>query len=360
MKSTVCLNRPFVQRLRAPEAPQLPSPTTPSKTVALTGATGFIGATVMQRLLQAGCRVRALYRISGRHDHPPQNPVVWVPGCLEDTDSLARLMTGADAVVHCAGRVRGVDEKAFNLVNGDGVARLVRAAGRLHPAPRILSLSSLAAREPHVSPYAASKRLGEQLLSAGAARLSWVVLRPPVVYGPGDRETAPLLRWMSRGIAPLVADEKTRFSMIFAEDLAEAVIALLQQPVWKGQVFELHDGHRGGYCWREVIETVSRVTGRPVRGFRLPRILVRSLAGLNLRAARALGYAPMLTPGKVRELTHSDWTADNAAICRKTGWAPVTPLQEGMRRTLACLATGSKATPFAEQRTPRCNPMKTS
>jgi nucleoside-diphosphate-sugar epimerase len=69
------------------------------------------------------------------------------------------------------------------------------------------------------------------------------------------------------------------------------------------------------------------------------------LAGLNLRAARVLGYAPMLTPGKVRELTHSDWTADNAAICRKTGWAPVTPLQEGMRRTLACLATGSKATP---------------
>lgn len=360
MKSTVCPNRPCVQRLHAPEAPRLSSPTTPSRTVALTGATGFIGATVTQRLLQGGFRVRALYRANRRQSLRLRAPVVWVPGCLEDTDSLARLLTGADAVVHCAGRVRGIDEKAFNQVNVDGVTRLVRAAGRVHPAPRILSLSSLAAREPHVSPYAASKRLGERVLSAEAARLSWVVLRPPVVYGPGDRETAPLLRWMSRGIAPLVADEKTRFSMIFAEDLAEAVVALLEQPVWQGQVFELHDGHRGGYCWREVIETVSRVTGRPVRGLRLPRSLVRSLAGLNLRAARALGYAPMLTPGKVRELTHSDWTADNTAICRKTGWAPITPLQEGMRRTLACLAAGSRAIPFAEPRTPRCNPMKTS
>ena len=340
MKSTVCPDRPLVQRLHAPEAPQLSSSTTPSKTVALTGATGFIGATVMQRLLQGGFRVRALYRKTGCRNHTPQNPVVWVPGCLEDTDSLARLLTGADAVVHCAGRVRGLDEKAFNQVNVDGVARLVRAARRLHPAPRILSLSSLAAREPHVSPYAASKRLGEQVLSADAARLSWLVLRPPVVYGPGDRETAPLLRWMSRGLAPLVADEKTRFSMIFAEDLAEAVVALLEQPVWQGQVFELHDGHRGGYCWREVIEAVAQVTGRPVRGLRLPRSLVKFLAGLNLTAGRAFGYAPMLTPGKVRELTHSDWTADNAAICRKTGWAPMTPLQEGMRRTLACLATG--------------------
>jgi nucleoside-diphosphate-sugar epimerase len=308
--------------------------------VALTGATGFIGATVMRRLLKAGFAVRALYRPAGRPDRRWPNAVAWVPGCLEDGDSLTGLLTGADAVVHCAGRVRGVDGHEFNQVNVTGLARLVRAARRLHPAPRILSVSSLAAREPQVSPYAASKRLGEQVLAAEAGRLSWVALRPPVVYGPGDRETAPLLRWMARGIAPLLADDKNRFSMIFAEDLAEAVIALLQQPVWQGQVFELHDGHRGGYCWREVIEAVSRVTGRSVRGFRLPRSLIRSVAGLNLRAGRALGYAPMLTPGKVRELGHADWTADNTVICRKTGWAPMTPLQEGLRRTLACLAAG--------------------
>jgi nucleoside-diphosphate-sugar epimerase len=308
--------------------------------VALTGATGFIGATVMRRLLNAGFAVRALYRTADHPDRRWPNAVTWVPGCLEDTDSLTRLLTGANEVVHCAGRVRGVDGHEFNQVNVTGLARLVRAAGRLHPAPRILSLSSLAAREPQVSPYAASKRLGEQVLAAEAARLSWVVLRPPVVYGPGDRETVPLLRWMARGIAPLVADEKTRFSMIFAEDLAEAVVALLQQPAWQGQVFELHDGRQGGYCWREVIEAVSQATGRTVRGFRLPRPLIRSVADLNLRTGRAFGYAPMLTPGKVRELSHADWTADNAVICRQTGWAPRITLLQGVRRTLACLAGG--------------------
>ena len=340
MTSTVCPERPFAQRLGAPKAPQVSLPSSPSRTVALTGATGFIGATVMRRLLQAGYAVRALYRPPAHPDRRRQNTVTWVPGCLEDTDSLTGLLTGADAVVHCAGRVRGVDGHEFNQVNVTGLGRLVRAAGRLHPAPRILSLSSLAAREPQVSPYAASKRLGEQVLAAGAAPLSWVVLRPPVVYGPGDRETAPLLRWMSRGIAPVVAGETTRFSMIFAEDLAEAVVALLMLPAWHGQIFELHDGRRGGYCWREVIEAVSRVTGRTVRGFRLPPTLVRSVAGLNLRAGRAFRYAPMLTPGKVRELSHADWTADNTAICHQTGWAPRITLPQGMRRTLACLAAG--------------------
>ena len=339
MTSTVCPDRPFAQRLGAPKAPQVSLPSPPSRTVALTGATGFIGATVMRRLLQAGFAVRALYRPAGRPQRRRQNAVVWVPGCLEDTDSLTRLLTGADAVVHCAGRVRGVNEQEFNLVNVAGLVRLVRSAGRIHPAPRILSISSLAARAPHVSPYAASKRLGEEVLAAEAAPLSWVVLRPPVVYGPGDRETAPLLRWMSRGIAPLVAGEGTRFSMIFAEDLAEAVVALLMLPAWQGQILELHDGRRGGYCWREVIEAVSRVTGRTVRAISLPRPLVRSVADLNLRAGRAFGYAPMLTPGKVRELGHADWTADNAAICRQTGWAPRITLAQGMRRTLACLAT---------------------
>jgi nucleoside-diphosphate-sugar epimerase len=291
----------------------------------------------MQRLLEAGCRVRALYRKTPVLSRESNNAVVWVAGCLEDTDSLMRLLAGADAVVHCAGRVRGIDGSDFNVVNIDGVARLVQAARRMHPVPRLLSFSSLAAREPHLSPYAASKRLGEQVLKAEGANLPWVVVRPPAVYGPGDRETAPILRWMSRGIAPLVANEKTRFSMIFAADLAEAVIALLEQPVWKGQIYELHDGQPGGYCWREVIDTVSLLTGRPVHGFKLPAVLVRSLADLNLTAAKILGYAPMLTPGKVRELTHSDWTADNAVICRETGWAPSTPLQEGMRRTLTCL-----------------------
>ena len=309
--------------------------------VALTGATGFIGKTVMRRLVGAGRRVRALYR----QPLPPRScagdgAVEWVRGSLEDRDSLERLLDGVEAVVHCAGRVRGVDGSHFNGVNIDGVARLVHAARQVHGSPRFLAVSSLAAREPHLSPYAASKLGGERVLAAESGSLSWVALRPPAVYGPGDREIAPVLKMMVRGIAPAVAPQSARFSMIFVEDLVEAMIALLEQPVWKGQCFELHDGQPGGYCWADVIRTVSRITGRPVLALGVPRIVLRSLARMNVVGARLFGYAPMLTPGKVHELIHPDWTCTNENLSRETGWTPRTFLPDGLRQTLACLSPG--------------------
>ena len=103
-------------------------------------------------------------------------------------ESLRRLVDGADAVVHCAGVVRGADQADFERVNVDGVARLVRSAAEQHPKPRFLLVSSLAAREPGLSQYAASKRKGEAALASESDGMPWAVIRPPAVYGPGDRE----------------------------------------------------------------------------------------------------------------------------------------------------------------------------
>ncbi len=312
-------------------------------TVALTGATGFIGASILYKLMEAECRVRALYRHpSARHCFRSPG-IEWVQGRLEDLPSLIRLLEGVDTLIHCAGLVRGIDEGAFNRINVDGVARLVQALEHLHSSPRFLLVSSLAARSPQLSPYAASKKGGEEVLSHGSIRLSWVALRPPAVYGPGDRETAPVLRWMSKGIAPLVAPDSSRFSMVFVDDLADAVIDLMKSPVWSGQVFELHDGHENGYCWREVIDTVSTVIQRPIRRIVIPPPLISAAAAVNLTAARWLGYAPMLTPGKVRELRHPFWVASNESLSRQTGWKPKIPLADGMKRTFASLAANETA-----------------
>jgi nucleoside-diphosphate-sugar epimerase len=262
---------------------------------------------------------------------------------LEDLPSLSRLLEGADTLIHCAGLVRGIDEGAFNRINVDGVARLVQAAQQLHSSPRFLLVSSLAARSPQLSPYAASKKGGEEVLSNESTRLPWVALRPPAVYGPGDRETAPVLRWMSKGLAPVVAPDSSRFSMVFVDDLADAVIELMRVPAWSGQVFELHDGHENGYCWRDVIDTVSTVIQRPIRPIAIPPSLISAAAQVNLTVARWLGYAPMLTPGKVRELRHPFWVADNGPLIRRTGWKPKISLADGMKRTFASLAANKSA-----------------
>jgi nucleoside-diphosphate-sugar epimerase len=295
-------------------------------------------------LQAAGFQVRALYRTTSPTKREVHDSLHWVAGRLEDTGSLERLLEGADTVIHCAGVVRGVEWRHFKKVNTDGVARMVRAAKKMHPSPRFLLLSSLAAREPHLSHYAASKRQGEDLLKSESDGLDWNILRPPAVYGPGDREIAPLFRMMRHGIALQAAPAASRFSMLYIEDLAEAILALCEQDAWHKAVFELHDGRPGGYDWPEVVQTVSRVLGRPVARLQVPRNLLRAVAAVNQGAARLCGYAPMLSRGKVRELTHHDWTCDNAAIGEATGWQPRRLLEEGIQKTLVALGILSAET----------------
>jgi len=305
-----------------------------SRTIAVTGGTGFIGGMLIHHLVNAGYRVRALTRDHSAHKLPELPGLEAVSGSLQDSESLRLLLQDASAVVHCAGAVRGVTAADFNAVNVDGVIQLVEAALSLSPRPRFLSLSSLAARAPQLSHYASSKRQGEQVLASMAADMEWVALRPPAVYGPGDKEMLPLFQWMGRGIAPVLGEAHARVSLLYVEDLCAAVLRWLDAGQCESGIYELNDTQVGGYSWDEVIANVSALRARRIVRLPLPAALLRLLAGVNVTAARLIGYAPMLTPGKVRELRHPDWVADNTALTAAIGWQPEISLQEGLRRTM--------------------------
>src|SRR5262245_24206834 len=130
--------------------------------VALTGATGFIGRHLANHLRTRGFTVRALTR----RPQPHLEGLAWIPGDLSDLAALARLLDGASFVVHCAGVVRGASVDDFDRVNAAGTANLIAAALALPRPPPFLLISSLAAREPDLSWYAASKRKAETRLAA--------------------------------------------------------------------------------------------------------------------------------------------------------------------------------------------------
>lgn len=309
--------------------------------VALTGATGFIGSAIARRLIQGGWRVRALFRSASLTSRLAGSSLQWIRGTLEDHDCLESLIDDADVVVHCAGAVRGIAEADFYRTNVEAVSRLAHIAAGRSPIPRFLLISSLAAREPEVSPYAASKRMGELALSA-VAGLQWTALRPPVVYGPDDRAMRPLLRLMLHGIAPILGQQSARFSLLYVEDLAEAVIQWLTGNVQEKRAFELDDGHPKGYSWDEVVETFQQLRGRRVLHFQVPEPIMNIVAKLNNMAASMIGYAPMFTPGKVREFRHPDWVCDNAPFLRVTDWTPRVRLKDGLRLTLGLPLSGQE------------------
>ncbi|MEA3548729.1 MAG: NAD-dependent epimerase/dehydratase family protein [Thermodesulfobacteriota bacterium] len=304
-----------------------------SRTVVITGATGFIGGMLVKRLSSTGWHIRALVRAASLGKRSKDVDPEWVTGDLGDRESLKRLVAGADAIVHCAGAVRGAGQDDFDRINVGGVARLVQVAAAQNPKPQFLLLSSLAAREPHLSFYAASKRNGEKALVSHSGNMFWGVFRPPAVYGPGDREMLPLFQGMFRGIAPLIGSDQNRLSLLYVGDLVDAIISWLDNGKKSHRVYELHDGHRSGYSWQEIIDIVERLNGKSVLRANIPVSFVKLVASVNLMAARIFGGSPMLTPGKVRELVHANWVADNDQLSSETGWVPKVLLEEGLRQT---------------------------
>jgi 2-alkyl-3-oxoalkanoate reductase len=300
--------------------------------VAITGATGFIGPHVVRRL-GAGWRVRILAR---RAVDPAQigADVEVVRGDLDDRAGLQRLLDGAQAVVHIAGLIKARTRKEFFRANAEGVGRLAEIAAAAPVPPRFVLMSSLAAREPDLSDYAASKRSGEQALITAGGALPWTILRPPAVYGPGDPATLFFFRCVRHGIGPVLGSERARFSLIHAEDLARAVGAVLADDRTAGLIAEVDDGH-GGYGWREMTETAADAFGRHARIVRLPRTVASGVGLLNQVLAWLPGHTPMLTPGKVRELYHSDWVCDSRPIMARTAWRPEIPLRQGFVSTIA-------------------------
>jgi nucleoside-diphosphate-sugar epimerase len=295
--------------------------------VALTGATGFVGGHITDRLMAGGHQVRALTR----RPQPDRPGLTWVRGDLADTAALSRLVAGAASVVHCAGAVRGASARHFHRINVDGTQALLDAVLRTVPACRFLLISSLAAREPALSWYADSKRAAELVLERGAPDLQWTAFRPPAVYGPGDRELVPLFRSMRRGWLPTVAPDGARFSLLHVTDLARAVCAWLDVGV-RREIFSLDDGTPRGYDWITIRASAQAAFNRPIRRLRLPPALLRGIAWTNLAAARLAQRAPMLTPGKVRELTHVDWVCDNTRIVEYLNWHPDIRLANALAR----------------------------
>ena len=297
--------------------------------VAITGATGFIGTHLCFSLLERGYNVRILARNPAAAQPLINQGASLVTGDLQNSDALNQLVAGATAVIHAAGAVRGASQQAFDAVNVAGTAALLNAVNAIDNPPRLLLLSSLAAREPELSWYAHSKWEAEQLLHKEASQ-DWIILRPPAVYGPGDQEMLPKFQWMARGIVPVPGAPSARISLIHVKDLVAAIIACLESAAARNQTLYACDGKPDGYSWHELTTVASSLWSQRIRLWQVPAWLLNTVARVNMGLCAITGNAPMLTPPKLRELRHQDWVVDNVAVSASTGWQPQIDLRRGL------------------------------
>ena len=294
---------------------------------AITGATGFLGQHVVRALADEGWRIRILAR---------RDPIslFWaglapdiVRGDLFDRPALQRLCQGADVVVHIAGQIGG-GKRDLHRINIDGARNMAMAV--LATSAPMIQISSLAAREPQLSPYAASKRAGEEVARVVLGpRLN--VIRPPAIYGPGDRETLRLFQLAKSGAFLPVLAPQARTALIHVEDAARQIAAQLDLP--GSNIIALCDGRPEGYSWREIMQTAADASGRRPQLVRIPPAALYAMALIDEFANNWRQKASVLTFGKVNELTHLDWgVRPNERVASAP--APEYDLLLGFRQTI--------------------------
>ena len=290
------------------------------RTLAVTGGTGFVGQHLLRLALAQGYDVRALTR----GWKPPEDEIAWVDGALDRPETLYKLCSGADAAIHIAGLISG-SKAAFETVNVGGTANMIDAA-RKAGVRRFVHISSLAAREPKLSNYGWSKAKSERLVAASG--LDWTIVRPPAVYGPGDRETLELFRMARRGLVAL--PPKGRLSLVHVEDLCRLILAIVDDAESWSETYEPDDGRDGGWEHRHFARTLGRIYGKRAVTVSMPKPALRLASGLDRLFRR--GKAK-LTADRVGYFCHPDWVASPDRRPRPALWSAQIRTPTGLKDT---------------------------
>lgn len=313
-----------------------------SALVLVTGATGFVGAELVRTLCAKGLpahRLRCLVRSRARAIAGGIPPASIVEGDVTDRAGLASAVAGVDLVYHLAGTLKAARPSGYLAVNAEATRELVAAVQSGAPKAHVVLVSSLAAAGPSVdgassnarpeqcrpvSAYGESKRLGE--LAVAESDVSWTILRPPVVYGPGDAATRLLFR---QACAPVCAVPPVArpLSVIHVRDVVAAVLAAghLRPP---GAVLALDGPDRTDT--HQLLRAIAKSSGRTARLLPVPLAVASAAAAVCDAWARITGKASFFNGDKVKELRALGWVADGRAAQHALGIAPLVGMERGL------------------------------
>jgi dihydroflavonol-4-reductase len=294
--------------------------------VAITGASGFIG-----RHLTAA--------LAARGDGPVAIPRPF------DRAALSEAFRGVDVVVHLAGVVAAVRERDFFAGNVDAT-RVVSEAARAATV-RLVHVSSLAAAGPApasaprseddppspITPYGRSKLEGERVVS-GMPGLQWIVLRPGVVYGGGDRAMLPLFRYAGRGVLPL-AGRDAAYTFIHISDAIRAILAAVDTVNRAAIGHTFFVGHPRPVTTREVLEAVNAAADRSAIIVPLPLALARVAAAFGDLQGLLTGRPAVINRWRYTELTAEGFVCRVDRLRDRLGVVAHTDLSEGLAETAA-------------------------
>ncbi len=322
--------------------------------ILVSGASGFIGSGLVSMLANQGHDVRALMRSTASDGYLKGVKFTRVTGDILDPDSLARACQGIDAVFHLAGATAAKDRESFFRCNAQGTRNLAHAAHQAETVKKYIYVSSIAASGPSaglcprtesdlehpVSSYGESKLRGELYLNELKGKLPFIIVRPPIVYGPRDKDVFLLFKTISKSWMPLLPARTPTghkyYSAIHVDDLIQALVLSLSAPdecYQNGECFFVNDGQV--YTYERILSIIAReMKIEPIK-FTVPHPLVTVLASAGSLAGKFLKTNIPMNNDKLNEIRPDYWISSSQKIAEKLNFKPQYTMESGVAQTLA-------------------------
>jgi nucleoside-diphosphate-sugar epimerase len=315
-------------------------------TVLVTGASGFIGSHLVERLIANGAQVRCLMRPSSPTRFLP--PTGWerYPGDLSTGAGLNAAVAGVETIFHVAGVTKSADSAGYHAGNVRTTENLLRACAETGIRPRLVHVSSLAAagpsengvpvREtaaPHpVSSYGRSKLEGEEAVRRSSLAEVATIVRPAVVYGPRDSDVLRIIKAANRGVIVRIGREESFFSLIHVRDLVEALLLAAGSAASAGNTYFL--SNPDPVSWHEFGTTAAMLLGRKAIVLAAPRSVAYGIGYVAEISSRLRRRPGILSRDKISEASHRYWTCDPSRAYQDFGFLAPTSLLDGLKESI--------------------------
>lgn len=316
--------------------------------ILVTGATGFIGKHLIPQLLQRGWNIRCLARPTSQRPEGFIDQVEWVIGNLEDRSSLIKACAGIDAVIHLGGAIKARNADTLYIVNVEGTRNLLGALEQSGKSnARFIYISSQAALGPAsnrrpltendvplpVSNYGKSKLEAEKIILEYSDRIRSIIIRPSVVYGPGDRESLAFFKMAKYHLNPRLGIQPQYINLVYVRDLIEIICLGLEKDINSGEIFNVNDGNSAGYRVSEVINCTARLLDTWTLPVFIPKPILKIVAILNGCISKLFGYTSMYNYDKYHELSESYWICSSEKVQTLIGYTPEYDILKGFSIT---------------------------
>jgi dihydroflavonol-4-reductase len=315
--------------------------------ILITGATGFIGSHLADRLHARGHTLRAIVRKSSDKKWIARLPVDYREGDYADPAFLRAAVADAEMIYHVAGVTKARTREGYMTGNVAVTRNLIAAVLSANTGlRRFVHVSSGAAVGPAapgvpvdettpfhpITTYGRSKMEAEKDCRAAMGSIPLTIVRPPAVYGPRDTDVFEFFRTMAKGIQPLIGFGEKSVSLIHVSDLVDGIILAGEHARSAGQTYFISGGHY--YNWLQVGDVTAGVMNRRPFRVKIPEWCVFTIGAVAQFVAMFGSRPAVLNLEKARDVVQDAWIFDGSKAARELGFSEKLTLEEGIRNTL--------------------------